>query len=155
KARIASEDEVRDALDEANRRGEKLGRVALRRGWVTERRLAKILAHQWGLQAPDPAKLNADPAALGRIDAGVAAELGGLPVSFDQKGLVVAVAEPRSDRFDAFRALLGNVSFVVVPTSTLAQLLDERRATSERTLSPVELVEAWLQPAEESLQIIE
>jgi hypothetical protein len=155
KAGVASEADVRDALDEGNRKGEKLGQVALRRGWVSERKLAKLLADQWGLKAADPAKLGRDPAALTRIDAGLAAELGGLPVGFDENGLVVAVAEPRSDRFDSFRALLGNVSFVVVPSTTLDELLDERRAMFERTPTPVELVGAWLAPASGSSRVEE
>jgi hypothetical protein len=147
KAGVASEADIQDALDEGNRKGEKLGEVALRRGWVSERKLAKLLADQWGLKAPDPAKLKADPAALARMEAGVAAELGGVPVCFDVDGLVVAVAEPRGDRFDSLRALLGNVTFVVVPPETLDELLDARRAMFDRPPTPVELVGAWVAPA--------
>jgi hypothetical protein len=144
KAGVASEDDVRDALDESNREGEKLGEVALRRGWVSERKFAKILGDQWGLEALDPAKLRIDPAASTRLDAGLAIELRGLPVAFDEDGLVVAVAEPTTDRLDALRGLLGDVTFVVVPSATLDDLLDQRRATLTKTPTPVELVGAWL-----------
>jgi hypothetical protein len=146
KAGVASEADIRDALDEGNRKGEKLGQVVIRRGWLSERKLAKILADQWGVKAPDPAKLKTDPVAMARLDAGLAQELGGLPVAFDEDGLVVAVAEPRSDRFDSLRALLGNVSFVVVPSATLDEMMEERRAIFNNTPSPVELVGAWLAP---------
>jgi hypothetical protein len=81
-----------------------------------------------------------------RLDAGLARELGGLPIAFDEDGLVVAVAEPRSDRFDSLRALLGDVSFVVVPSATLEEMMEERRAIFGKTPSPVELVGAWLAP---------
>jgi hypothetical protein len=155
KAGVASEADIQDALDEGNRKGERLGQVVLRRGWVSERRLAKLLGDQWGLKAPDPAKLKTDPAALARIDAGLAAELGGLPVGFDEDGLVVAVSEPRADRFEAFQALLGSVSFVVVPPSTLGELLDVRRAMFGRTPTPVELVGAWLRTTDESSEVVE
>jgi hypothetical protein len=145
RAGVASEADVRDALDEGNRQGEKLGQVALRRGWVSERKLAKLLADQWGLKAPDPAKLKIDPAASTRLDAGLAAELRGLPIAFDEDGLVVAVAEPTTDRFDTLQRLLGDsVRFVVVPSATLEELLDKRRATVEKTRTPIELVGAWL-----------
>jgi hypothetical protein len=147
KAGVASEADIQDALDEGNRKGEKLGEVALRRGWVSERKLAKLLADQWGLKSPDPAKLKSDPAALARIEAGVATELGGVPFCFDEDGLVVAVAEPKGDRFDSLRALLGNVTFVVVPPVILEELLDERRAMFESPRTPVELVGAWVAPA--------
>jgi Type II secretion system (T2SS), protein E, N-terminal domain len=106
--------------------------------------LAKILGDQWGLKGLDPVKLEIDAAATTRLDAGLATELRGLPVAFDEDGLVVAVAEPTADRFDALRAQLGDVKFVVVPSATLDELLDERRATLKKTPTPVELVGAWL-----------
>jgi hypothetical protein len=149
-AGVASEAQVREALDEGNRTGERLGQVVLRRGWISERKLTKLLAEQWGLRAPGTAKTQVDPAALARIDAGLAAELGGIPFAFDDDGLVVAVEEPKTDRFEAFRALLGNVSFVVVAPSTLTELLDTRAAMFETTSSPVERVGAWLRPPTEN-----
>jgi hypothetical protein len=125
RAGVASEADVRDALDEGDRTGEKLGQVAFRRGWVSERKLKKMLAGEWGLTAPRPVNLEVDPAALTRLDAALAAELSG-------------------DRFDSLRAHLGDVSFVVVPPATFAELLDERKAMFGRTPTPVELVGAWL-----------
>jgi hypothetical protein len=143
-AGVASEAEVHDALDEGNRRGERLGQVVLRRGWLSERKLAKLLAEQWGLKAPD--KLKVDPAAVAQLDAAVAAELGGVPVAFDKSGLVVAVAEPKRDRFDAFRARLGDVSFVVVPASAIAELLASE-AMFGKAPTPADRVGAWLTPS--------
>jgi MshEN domain len=106
--------------------------------------LAKILGDQWGVKALDSVELRIDPAATTRLDAALATELRGLPVAFDEDGLVVAVAEPTADRFDALRARLGDVTFVVVPSATLDDLLDQRRATLKKTPTPVELVGAWL-----------
>jgi hypothetical protein len=154
-AGVASKAGVREALDEGNRTGERLGEVVLRRGWVSERKLTKLLAEQWGLRAPGPVKMQVDPAALARIDVERAAELGGIPFEFDADGLVVAVAEPKTDRFEALRALLGNVSFVIVAPSTLTELLDARRALLETKSSPAERVVAWLQPPTESPQVAE
>jgi len=123
---IVSEEQVREALDEGTRTGEKLGEVVVRRGWATEEQLAELLAEQWGLTAVDPGALSLDPLAVARLEAGRASELGGFPVWFDQKGVVVAVAEPGEERFAAFRELLGEVSFVVVSRSTLEELLESR-----------------------------
>lgn len=125
-AGIASEEEIRVALEEGERTGEKLGEVVVRRGWASEGRLAKLLAAQWGLKALDPGELSVDPAAVARVEMGLASELGGFPVWFDQQGIVVAVSEPNEERFAAFRGLLGNVSFVVVPASTLHELVESR-----------------------------
>jgi hypothetical protein len=150
KAGVEGQRRVRIRHSRRARRGKLEGREARPgrppRGWLSERKLAKILADQWVVKAPDPAKLKLDPAAMTRLDAGLARELGGLPVAFDEDGLVVAVAEPRSDRFDSLRALLGDVSFVVLPSETLEEMLQERSAIFQKTPSPVELVGAWLAP---------
>jgi hypothetical protein len=45
-AGIASEDEIQDALDECIRTRERLAEVVLRRGWISERKLARLLADQ-------------------------------------------------------------------------------------------------------------
>lgn len=125
-AGLASDEQIHQALEEGKRTGEKLGEVVLRRGWATEGRLAQLLAEQWGLNAVDPGALSLDPLAVSRLEAGVAAELGGFPVWFDEHGTVVAVAEPSEQRFSAFRERLGNVTFVVVPRSTLNELAESR-----------------------------
>jgi hypothetical protein len=125
-AGLASDEQIHEALEEGTRTGEKLGEVVVRRGWASEARLAQLLAEQWGLRAVDPGALSLDPLAVNRIEIGVAAQLGGFPVWFDEQGIVVAVAEPTEDRFAAFREQLGNVSFVVVSRSTLKELVESR-----------------------------
>jgi hypothetical protein len=125
-AGLASDEQIRAALEEGQRTGEKLGEVVLRRGWASEGRLAQLLAQQWGLRAVDPGALSLDPLAVSRLEIGVASELGGFPVWFDEHGVVVAVAEPNEERFTAFRERLGNVTFVVVPRSTLNELVESR-----------------------------
>jgi len=125
-AGIASDDQIHSALEEGEQTGEKLGEVVVRRGWASEEQLAQLLAEQWGLPAIDPGALSLDPLAVSRIEISRASELGGFPVWFDQSGIVVAVAEPTEERLAAFRELLGNASFVVVPRSTLQELLESR-----------------------------
>jgi hypothetical protein len=125
-AGLASDEQIRLALEEGDRTGEKLGEVVVRRGWASEGQLAQLLAQQWGLQAVDPGALSLDPLAVNRLEIGLAAQLGGFPVWFDTQGVVVAVAEPTEERFAAFREHLGNVSFVVVSRSTLHELAESR-----------------------------
>ena len=125
-AGLASDAQIHEALEEGERTGEKLGEVVVRRGWASEGRLAQLLAEQWGLPAVDPGALSLDPLAVARVEIGVASELGGFPVWFDARGIVVAVSEPNEERFAAFRELLGNVSFVVVPRSTMTELVESR-----------------------------
>jgi MshEN domain len=125
-AGLASDAQIHEALEEGVRTGEKLGEVVVRRGWASEGRLAQLLAEQWGLPAVDPGALSLDPLAVARVEVGVASELGGFPVWFNEQGIVVAVSEPNEERFAAFRERLGNVSFVVVPRSTLSELVESR-----------------------------
>lgn len=131
-AGIASEEQIRAALEEGDRTGEKLGEVVVRRGWASEGQFAQILAQQWGLKAVDPGSLSLDPLAVSRVEISRASELGGVPVWFDQHGIVVAVSEPNEERFASFGELLGNVSFVVVPRSTLKELVESRIFGSQR-----------------------
>jgi len=145
-AGIASEDQIHEALEEGERTGEKLGEVVVKRGWASEETLARLLAEQWGLTSVDPGALSLDPLAVSRIDIARATDLGGFPVWFDQQGIVVAVAEPSDERFAAFRELLGNTSFVVVPRSTLQELLESRLFGAEGNggrPGPVELINGW------------
>jgi len=145
-AGIASDSQVREALEEGNRTGEKLGEVVVRRGWASEYQLAQVLAAQWGLTAVDPEPRSLDPLAVDRLETGIAAELGGLPVWFDGNHVVAAVAEPSEERFAALSERLGDVSFVVVPRGTLQRLLNDRVSTgngASRAGSPVELLKVW------------
>jgi hypothetical protein len=45
-AGVATEDEIQDALDECIRRRVRLAEVVVRRGWISQRKLAKLLAAQ-------------------------------------------------------------------------------------------------------------
>jgi hypothetical protein len=123
---IASEEQIRAALEEGERTGEMLGEVVVRRGLASEGRLAQLLAEQWGLRYVGPGALSLDPLAVSRVEIGLASELGGFPVWFDQQGIVIAVSEPNDERFEAFRYLVGDASFVVVPRSTLRELMESR-----------------------------
>jgi hypothetical protein len=60
-AGIASQDEIQDALDECIRRRARLAEVVVRRGWISEKKLAKLLAGQnqdgTSLKKPSPVEL--------------------------------------------------------------------------------------------------
>lgn len=147
---LVSEEQVHEALAEGEQTGERLGEVVVRRGWASEEELARLLARQWGLPAVDPGALSLDPLAVAKLDSDAAAELGGFPVWFDEHSLVVAVAEPSEERFAAFRELLGSPSFVVVPRTTLQELLESRLFGGDGHAGqsgPVTLVTSWTERA--------
>lgn len=125
-AGIATDEQVKDALAEGMRTGEKLGEMVVKRGWATEERLAQLLAEQWGLRFSKADALSIDPLAIRRLSLAEARELEAVPVWFDLHGLVMAIAEPSNDLFAAVQTTVGDVSYVVVARSALKSLLQSR-----------------------------
>ena len=48
-AGVASEEQLQQALAEGLTSGQRLGEVVLRRGWIDEAGLARLIARQWGM----------------------------------------------------------------------------------------------------------
>jgi hypothetical protein len=144
-AGIASEAAIGEALQEGTLRGEKLGEVVVRRGWATEDQLAELLARQWQLPFVPEQAVSVDPVAVARLPVADAHEFSALPLWFENQALVVAVAEPNEQRFVAIREMLGEVSFVVVPASTLERLMTIAAPDTRR--GPIDPLAPWIPAA--------
>jgi uncharacterized coiled-coil protein SlyX len=108
------------ALEEGSRTGERLGEVVVKRGWVSEDDIARLLAEQWGLSYVDRASIWFDANALARLSREDAQRLEALPTRIEDGRVVAAVAEPTEHRLEALRKLLGDETVViVVPKSAL------------------------------------
>jgi type IV pilus assembly protein PilB len=113
-------EQLTEALAEGAETGERLGEVIVRRGWVSEDDLARLLAEQWQLGFVDRASIWFDGHALGRITREDAQRLEALPTSVQDGRVVVAVAEPTQQRLSALREIMGDEAvIVVVPKSAL------------------------------------
>jgi Type II secretion system (T2SS), protein E, N-terminal domain len=113
-------EQLAEALEEGAENGERLGEVIVRRGWISEDDLAKLLAEQWQLGFVDRASIWFDGHALGRITREDAQRLEALPTSVQDGRVVVAVAEPTQQRLSALREIMGDDAvIVVVPKSAL------------------------------------
>jgi hypothetical protein len=122
-AGVASEEDLRSALAEGMDSGERLGEVVLRRGWLDEAGLARVLAEQWGLRFIEDAPLEVDQAAFRLIAIEDARRVGAVAIGFDEGRPLVALSEPTAERFADVRSLAGNeVAFAVVTTSMLERL---------------------------------
>jgi hypothetical protein len=122
-AGVAPEAQLRLALAEGMGRGERLGEVVLRRGWIDEDGLAQLLAQQWDLPFVGPDALETAVADDGPW-VSEARQLAACVVSWDDGGSAVVVAEPTSDRLNGLRELLGGQpAFAVVTPASLKQLL--------------------------------
>jgi uncharacterized coiled-coil protein SlyX len=146
-AGIASYEQISEALAEGKEKGEKLGQVVVRHGWVTEDRLAALLAQQWQLPLVDETKLELDPVVVARLSPATARALGAAPLFVRRGATVVAVADPSVERFEAVEAELGGeVSFVVVERSLLERLVSGTLPVAHRaaTMDGVERTAALL-----------
>jgi MshEN domain len=121
---IASDSDVKDALEEGLRTGERLGEVVIRRGWATEERIAELLAEQWQLPFAEADGVVVDPNALNRVPLAIARELKTLPIGFDGPAVLLAIEEPSEGLFSEVKKRIGEASFVVVPRSVLAPLIN-------------------------------
>jgi hypothetical protein len=122
-AGVASEEDLRSALAEGMDSGERLGEVVLRRGWLDEAGLARVLAEQWDLRFLEDASLAVDQTALRLIATEDARRVGAVAIGFDEGRPLVALSEPSAERFADVRSLAGNeVAFAVVTMGTLERL---------------------------------
>jgi MshEN domain len=125
-AGVASDEQVKSALEEGLKTGERLGEVVVRKGWATDERIASLLADQWHLRFLRTDALVIDPTALRTIPVALARELDAIPIGFDVDGVLVAIAEPAEKMFEAVREQIGDASFAVVARSALDRLLTSR-----------------------------
>ncbi|HUZ81255.1 MAG TPA: hypothetical protein VMU73_03335 [Gaiellaceae bacterium] len=123
KAGLASEQDVRDATDEGQATGERLGEWVIRKGLANDELIAKLLAEQWQLPYASSDELEIDEVATLRISRRLARELAVHPIRYDGETLVMATAEPHTDLFAEVAERIGEASYVVVSRSTLESLL--------------------------------
>jgi hypothetical protein len=123
---VASAEQIDEAVAEGLESGARLGEVVLRRGWINEAGLAKLIARQWDLNFVVRSMINLDDHALTLISREDAERLGACPVEFQDDRAVVAVADPSDELFDTVRELVGDTcTFIVMTPSALAQLIAE------------------------------
>jgi hypothetical protein len=123
KAGIASEQDVRDATDEGQGTGERLGEWMIRKGLANDELIAKLLAEQWELPYASSDELEIDEVATLRISRRLARELAVHPIRYDGETLVMATADPHTDLFAEVAERIGEASYVVVSRSTLESFL--------------------------------
>jgi hypothetical protein len=135
-AGILSETQVDDALREGSQTGERLGEVVVRRGLVSEEKVAQLLADQWGLSYVDRASIWFDADALARLSREDAQRLQAMPTRVQDGRVVVAVAEPTEQRLAALREVIADTVVVVVPKTALDAALNSELLTSRGRVEP-------------------
>ncbi len=123
RAGVASKRDVKKAVAEARKSGERLIDVVVRKGWGTDELIAQLLAERWRLPFANAGELSLDPAAIALIPHEECRGLDALPVGFAGRRPLVAIADPRRQRFAAVRERIGDASYLVVARSVLDSLL--------------------------------
>lgn len=93
-AGIITIDQLNVALREKQRTGLMLGEQLVSLGFISSTFLQAFLAESAGVEQFDPAKMMVDPEALSVIPKEVATRLQVLPVTFDEKVIVIATVDP-------------------------------------------------------------
>lgn len=95
------------------------------------------LAARWELEYLEPSAVSVEPRALALLPGDECRRLRAVPLATNGGALVVGVAEPSQERFDAVRALTGaETRFVLVATRTLDALLSSRMFAGPRDAEP-------------------
>lgn len=133
---LLTHEQVRQAAEEAARRGERFGEVLVRQGRVQERDIARLMAEQW--EIPFVEHPVVAPSAAGLLAPASAREAAALPLSVESGRALVAVAEPSTEHFARVRSLLPGheVDFAVVTQTALAANLPGVEAAKPETPAP-------------------
>ena len=130
-AGFINERQLRDALKEHEKTGQRIGEIVVGHGWASEEDVGRLLAEQWGLSYVDRASIWFDSAALARLSREEAQRLEALPTRIEEGRVVVAVAEPTEEQIDELRRVIGEEPvLVVVPRTALEAGLHSDLLTS-------------------------
>jgi len=131
---VIRSDQLEEAVTEQQRTGGLLGRILVKRGFMSEDALARLLAEQMGLTFVD--SLEGEPfddalaAHLLRLDA---VQFNAVPYRREGDMLVVAVADPR--RMGDIEAIVhGPVTFIAAPEQAVQQRIDRMYADDKGRL---------------------
>ncbi|HEU4655951.1 MAG TPA: glycosyltransferase [Capillimicrobium sp.] len=94
---LATDEQVRAALEEQERTGSRLGDILVHAGIVKEPELVAILAEQFQLPLVDLSEYQPDPAALELIPEPLARHLRVVPIAVDDTTLYLAIADVLDD----------------------------------------------------------
>jgi hypothetical protein len=143
RAGLISDRDLRTALAEQARTGERLGAVLVRLDVVSERQVARTLAQQLGLAYVNLADQPPDPAALVLIPREVASRHESVAVRFQDAALIVATADPTQldSKGDVASVVGSPVTPAVATRSDILRAIQTGYATRP-TAIPVAVVSA-------------
>jgi hypothetical protein len=91
---LITDDQLSAALVESRQTGDVVGRVLIRRGWVFESELARVLAEQWSIPYVNLGSVGVDRSCLVLMSPDLGRRCAAVPVRFFGGELRVAFADP-------------------------------------------------------------
>ena len=136
---IITESQLIEALEEQKKTGELLGRVFVRKGFISKADLLNVLVGQSGLETIDLGKTEISEKAISSVSASVAQMYKIIPVEIDDNTLTVAISDPSNIRIvDDLRLLLGfKIKTVVADEDDVNKMLDKYYRGTEESVEQV------------------
>ena len=133
---VITAEQLNDALHQQGDTGRRLGEVLVQSGLLDERRIATVLAEQYGLEIVDLRRLRPEPDALTSIPESLARGMQAVPVKLTPDELEVVVADPGYPGLvdELARVSERDIVLRVAPTSEVRRAVDQ----SYRALSGIE-----------------
>jgi len=132
---VLTEEQLLDAIDEQQERGQTLGRTLVELGMISEGQLVRALASQVGMEFVELAEYPVDRAAVSLVSGAVCRRHAALPIGLDNGVVRVAMSNPGNVvAVDDFRTMTGlQVVPVVASHDDLMQAI-ERHCRSDAEL---------------------
>ncbi|WP_084073123.1 GspE/PulE family protein [Demequina sp. NBRC 110052] len=123
---VLTEDQLMDAIDAQQQRGQSLGRTLVELGMISEAQLVKALASQVGMEFVELADYNVDRTAVSLVSAQVCRRHTALPIALEDGTLKLAMSNPGNVvAVDDFRTLTNlKVVPVVAAHDDVLQAID-------------------------------
>ena len=138
---LLTPEQLDEALDERARTQERLGDVLLRRRWVFEDELARVLALQHSIPYVNLDLIGADGSAVSRLPEEVGRRIGAVPVRVNGSGtVIVAVADPNDAAgvLEVADAVGGSMELVVAEPSAIAATWTRAKETAAGQAAPTQ-----------------
>ncbi len=137
--KLLHEGQIQEALQVQKREGGQIGQILVQAGHITENQLMMALGRQSGMEVVDLTQIAPQPDAVAKVDEAIARPFQFVPLTFDGKQLVVAMADPNNKpalddvRFTANCDVVG----VVADADQIKVAIEKAYGTEENVMQSI------------------
>ena len=136
---VITESQLIESLEEQKNTGELLGRIFVRKGFISKKDLLNVLASQSGMETVDLVKIEISEKAVSVVSPSVAQMYKIIPIKLEDNTLTVAISDPSNIRItDDLRLLLGfKINTVVAAEEDINKMLNKYYSGIEESVEQV------------------